>query len=79
MAWVLVSVCERVSEEEGERERKRERERERERDCLFSQSQVVWLSGNPLSAEPGYRGKVIRQLQQIKKLDNIGEPKYMYI
>ena len=35
--------------------------------------QVVWLSGNPLSTEPSYRGKVIRQLQQIKKLDNIGK------
>jgi hypothetical protein len=36
-------------------------------------SQVVWVSGNPLSSEPGYRKKVIRKLQQIKKLDNIGE------
>ena len=31
------------------------------------------MSGNPLSSEPGYRRKVIRKLQQIKKLDNIGE------
>ena len=34
--------------------------------------QVFWLSGNPLSSEPGYRRRVIRKLQQIKKLDNIG-------
>jgi hypothetical protein len=40
---------------------------------FFFFPQVVWVSGNPLSSEPGYRKKVIRKLQQIKKLDNIGE------
>ena len=35
--------------------------------------QIVWLSGNPLSSEPGYRGSMIKRLQQIKKLDNVGE------
>lgn len=40
-------------------------------DILFFQ--VVWLSGNPLSSEPGCRRRVIRKLQQIKKLDNVGK------
>ena len=34
---------------------------------------VVWLTGNPLSNEPGYRPRVLKKLQQVKKLDNTGE------
>lgn len=34
---------------------------------------MLWLSDNPITHEPGYRGKVIEVLPQLKKLDNKGK------
>ena len=56
-----------------ERERERERERESKINPYSLVAQVVWLSGNPISIEPGYRRNVAKQLKQIKKLDNVGK------
>ncbi len=41
---------------------------------LFNLVQVIWLSGNPLCNEPGYREEVSKMLPQVMMLDNKSKP-----